>query len=293
MDFHGYPVNRLENQYFYVDYLTQAGPRLVRLGVAGSGDNLLAELPRNTMETPYGEYRFYGGHRLWHAPEAMPRSYLPDDHGLSVQLIPGGVRLLQPVEAGSGIRKTMELHLAGDAPRLVIHHTLTNEGLWPIQCAPWAITQLKLGGVAIIPQQQGVPTPQLLPDRRLTIWNYTRLQDARLHLADDAFLIDGAPSLPPCKIGTLNPRGWVAYLVGETLLIKRFDHQPQAAHVDFGCDTEVYCNDQFIEVETLGALVTLQPGESTTHTETWELHTGLKAAPTLDGVRAMIQTLGL
>jgi hypothetical protein len=165
--------------------------------------------------------------------------------------------------------------------------------MWPVDCAPWAITQLKLGGVAIIPQQQGVPEPQLLPDRRLTIWNYTRLQDPRLHLGDDYILIDGAPGLPPCKIGTLNPRGWAAYLTGEALFIKRFEHQPHAAHVDFGCDTEVYCNNQFIEVETLGALVTLQPGEATTHTETWELHTEIKAAHTLDGVRAMAKTLGL
>ena len=293
MDFHGYPVSRLENKVLYVDYLTQAGPRLVRLGLAGSGDNLFAELPDNTMDTPYGEYRFFGGHRLWHAPEAMPRSYLPDNSGLSTQPLPDGVSLVQAVEVGSGLRKIMELHLASDAPRLVIQHTLKNEGLWPIQCAPWAITQLKLGGVVIIPQQRGVPEPQLLPDRRLTIWNYTRLQDPRLHLGDQYILMDAAPSLPPCKIGTLNPRGWAGYLVGDVLLVKRFDHQPLAAHVDFGCDTEVYCNNQFIELETLGALVTLQPGESVHHTETWELFTGIKAAPTSDGVEALVEALGL
>lgn len=293
MDFHGYPVRRLENKYLYVDYLKEAGPRLVRLGVAGSVENLFVEIPNNIQPTPYGDFHFFGGHRLWHAPEALPRSYLPDNEGLAVQDLPGGVRLTQPVEPGSGLRKAMALSLAADAARLIIQHSLTNEGMWPVECAPWAITQLKLGGTAIIPQQRDVPAAQLLPDRRLTIWNYTRLQDPRLHLGDDLILIDGAPSLPPCKVGTLNPRGWAAYLTGEVLLLKRFEHQPQAAHVDFGCDTEVFVNDQFIELETLGPLVLLQPGETTTHTETWELYTGIKTGRSIEGIRAMVKSLGL
>lgn len=293
MDFHGYPARRLENKYLYVDYLSEAGPRLVRLGVAGSTDNLLVEIPNFTMDTPFGEYHFFGGHRLWHAPEAMPRSYLPDHTGLSVQELPDGVILTQPVEAGSGMLKVMQLRLEPDAPRLTIQHSLTNAGLWAVECAPWAITQLKLGGTAIIPQQHGTPEPALLPDRRLTIWNYTRLQDPRLHLGDDYILIDGAPRLPPCKIGTLNPGGWAAYLTGAVLFVKRFEHLAQAEHVDFGCDTEVYVNDQFIEVETLGALVLLQPGETVTHTETWELHTGMKADRSPEGVRTMLKSLGL
>jgi hypothetical protein len=169
---------------------------------------------------------------------------------------------------------------------------LTNAGLWPVECAPWAITQLKLGGLAIIPQQKGIPEAQLLPDRRLTIWNYTRLQDPRLHLGDDFILVEGAGAKPPCKIGTLNPQGWLAYLLGETLFVKRFTHQSEAAHVDFGCDTEVYVGDSFLELETLGPLVTLQPGQTTSHTETWELHQGVKATHTLAGVRALIQSMG-
>jgi hypothetical protein len=191
------------------------------------------------------------------------------------------------------MQKAMTLRLAPDAPRLSIQHALTNAGAWPVECAPWAITQLKLGGTAIIPQQLSRPEPALLPDRRLTIWNYTRLQDPRLHLGDDYLMIDGAPLLPPCKIGTPNPGGWAAYWIGDVLFVKRFEHLPQAAHVDYGCDTEIYVNDQFIEVETLGALVLLQPGETVTHTETWELHTGIKGDRTPDGIRKVLKTLGL
>ena len=43
----------------------------------------------------------------------------------------------------------------------------------------------------MIPQQDGVPEAQLLPDRRMSIWNCTRLQDKRLWLDDDFILVHG------------------------------------------------------------------------------------------------------
>jgi hypothetical protein len=295
MDFFGYPTRRLENKFLQIDFLTEAGPRLVRLSLTGSQENLLAEEPNMTQATPFGEYRFYGGHRLWHSPEIMPRSYLPDNEGLKVEdLADGGVLLTQPVETATWLRKSMELHLSADAPSLTIHHSIKNEGLWPLECAPWAITQFKLGGQAIIPQQIGVPEAILQPDRRLTIWNYTRLADARLHLGDDFILVDGAAAKPACKIGTLNPQGWLAYLIGDVLFIKRFAHDPVQPHVDFGCDTEVYVCDRFIELETLGPLVVIQPGQTITHTEAWEVHTNCaRYQHTLEGVRAMVKDLKL
>ena len=44
-DFHGLPVRSLENDHLRVDYLLGAGSRLVRLILAGSAGNLLAEIP--------------------------------------------------------------------------------------------------------------------------------------------------------------------------------------------------------------------------------------------------------
>ena len=78
-DFYGYPTRTLANEHIRLDYLTTAGPRLVRLSLAGSDDNLLAEVADIKIPTPHGEFNLFGGHRLWHSPEAFPRSYLPDN----------------------------------------------------------------------------------------------------------------------------------------------------------------------------------------------------------------------
>ena len=155
-DFYGLPTRSLENKWLRLEYLAEAGPRLVRLFVAGSDKNLLAETPENFWETAHGRFNIRGGHRLWHAPETMARTYMPDNDGLTVTDVPGGVRLTAPQEPETGIRKSMTVTLRDDAPGLVLKHTLHNHGVWPVELAPWAITQMRLGGTAVLPQQVGV-----------------------------------------------------------------------------------------------------------------------------------------
>ena len=53
-DFHGMATRSLENEYLQLDYLVEAGPRLVRLFLTGSPVNLLADVfdfkvPRPSM----------------------------------------------------------------------------------------------------------------------------------------------------------------------------------------------------------------------------------------------------
>jgi len=83
-DFHGLPTQSLENSHLRVDFLSQAGPRIVRLALPAHPENLLAELPHRRHPTPYGEFRILGGHRLWHSPEDILRTYIPDNEGLTV-----------------------------------------------------------------------------------------------------------------------------------------------------------------------------------------------------------------
>ena len=154
-DFYSISTARLENDYLTLDYLADRGPRIVRLVPRRLGQNLLAETPEAELSSPFGPLRLWGGHRLWHAPETAARTYIPDDSGLTVEPLPDvplslGV-VLRYQEPHSGIHKEIRLRLAPEAPRVEIVHRLTNVGLWPVELAPWAITQLKIGGTAVLP----------------------------------------------------------------------------------------------------------------------------------------------
>ncbi|HEX7588063.1 MAG TPA: hypothetical protein VF478_07100 [Anaerolineae bacterium] len=294
-DFYGLPTRTIGTKYLHIDYLAEAGPRIVRLVLEGSNENLMAELPNNVVQTPFGVFHFYGGHRLWHSPEEMPRTYFPDSNGVIVEDLTDGVRLVQPTaEPHTGMRKSIEIHLHSDHAALTLVHRLQNEGTQTVEFAPWAITQVKQGGVAILPQTVGpVDTAGLLANRHLVLWPYTSWHDPRLELNDDLILIDAQPKLPPCKIGYLNRHGWMGYLRKGMLFVKRFEAQLDRAHPDYGCNAEIYCNDQFIELETLGPLVKLQPGDSTTSKETWEFYTGLGESQTIEAVRSHLDRLKL
>jgi hypothetical protein len=266
----------LQNSFLRIELLAVAGPRIIGLYPFGAKKNYFAELGDFHVETTYGHFIFHGGHRLWHSPESLPRTYIPDNAGLRAERLENGFRLIAPTEPGAGLAKTVDVHLAPDAPRLVLRHELRNDNLWAVPFSAWALTMFRLGGVAILPQPTGkTDTYGLLHNRSLSLWPYTRLRDHRLQLDDDLILIKADPLQPPFKIGYYNLHGWLAYYLDGILFRKLFDLHSSAAYPDGGCNAECYCNHQFLELESLSPFKMVLPAESLVHTETWELFESL------------------
>ena len=207
------------------------------------------------------------------APEAVPQTYIPDNAGLAIETLADGVRLPQPTESATGICKSIEIRLHDDAPCASLIHRLQNASGRSIEVAPWAITMLPLGSTVIFPLCSQSDGGMAQPDRALVLWQYTRVRDLRLQISDAYAIIQARAELPPCKIGALNRAGWVAYLRESVLFVKRFQAKPEHPHVDRGCNVEVYCNDRYIELETLAPTQRLAPNEIAEHIETWEWRT--------------------
>jgi hypothetical protein len=262
-------IANIDNGHVRVEYLLDAGPRISGIYLTGSDENQLAQVVLR-VPTPYGDYVFRGGHRLWYAPESFPRTYMPDNNPIVVHPLTDGVRLEQSTEPVFGIDKAIEIHLDANRALLTLVHILKNNSALSIDLAPWAITQLNLGGVAILPQQT-TPLDEYgyLPNRHLALWPYTRWNDARLNLSDRFISVQGKAELPPLKIGCFNRHGWLAYLRERVLFVKQFTPYPDLPHYDFNCNAEIYCNDQFIELETCAPIVKLEPGHQVTHQEVW------------------------
>jgi len=297
MGFYGIPTGSLENSYLQLDYLIGAGPRIVRLMLKDPAyaGNLLAETPDQKLDTPYGAYYFHGGHRLAYAPETFPDTYYPDNEGLIVEEIRDGVRLCQPAEPLTGIRKTIEIRLDANRASLALTHRLYNAGTLPVELAPWGITQLRLGGLVILPQPPPISGEKNMgPNRNLVLWSYTHWDDPRLDLQDNYVFVHADPYPNPCKIGGLNVCGWIGYLTAGVLMVKCFEPQPELRQADLGCNVEVYSNDAYVEMETLAPMRRLQPGQEAVLPETWEFYTGLPVvSKDLDSIRSMVEDLHL
>lgn len=286
---------RLSNGAVEVLVTTDIGPRVIAYRFIGQ-ENILAELgPDSVVNSDLGAWRPWGGHRLWHAPEAMPRSYSPDDKPVKAELTAeSAVRLTQDVEPATGIQKEMIIALDPDSSRVTIIHTLTNRGIWPVELAPWALTIVRGGGTTIFPQEPFVShDDRLLPARPMVLWNFTDMADPRWAFGTKFVRLRTAASIQkkPQKIGAGNKLGWAAYLRNMTLFVKRFPYIEGATYPDCGCNFETYTDGDFMEVETLGPLTTLQPNGSTTHVERWYLFDNVKTGDTEDSLAKAVDPL--
>jgi hypothetical protein len=269
---------RLSNKTVEVVVTTDIGPRIVRYGFIGE-DNLLGETGDDMVKTELGVWRPVGGHRLWTAPEGMPRSYSPDNDPVAFTIERNTIRLVQPVEPKTGVQKELAVTLDEAGTTVTVQHKLTNRNVWDIEVSPWALTIMNSPGEVIIPHEPYRSHEEyLLPARPLALWHYTDLSDPRwtmgkkyIRLRTDAQLKE------PQKIGVGNTQGWAAYLRNRTLFVKRFGWVAGATYPDFGSNTETYTAGTFIELETLAPLSMLAPAASAEHVERWFLFKNVNA----------------
>jgi hypothetical protein len=263
---------RLANKSVEVVVTTDVGPRIIRYAFVGE-ENILAEMPDDAVKTELGVWKPWGGHRLWTAPEAMPRSYSPDNDRIFHEIQGNTIRLVQAIEPRTGIQKELTVSLDPEGSGVTVAHRVTNKGLWDVEVSPWALTIMNGGGEVIIPQEPYRSHDEyLLPARPLAVWHYTDLSDPRWRVGKKYIrLRTNAQMKEPQKIGTGNRQGWAGYLRMGTLFVKRFPWVEDATYPDFGSNTETYTAANFIELETLGPLARLAPDRSADHTERWFL----------------------
>ncbi|OGV86264.1 MAG: hypothetical protein A2340_01500 [Lentisphaerae bacterium RIFOXYB12_FULL_60_10] len=268
---------RLANREVELIVTLDVGPRIVRFGRIG-GPNLFAEMKPQMGGTGEKEWMIRGGHRLWLAPEAKPQTYELDNEPVRVQAIPGGARVIQPRGVLTGVRRSMDIRLDPRRNRVQVVHHLKHEGRRTLRCAPWALTVMARNGQLVIPLPGKIPhTDRLTHNQEWSIWGYTDFSDPRWTLGSKYVFFRQDPKRGPNKLGVAHREGWVAYQVGSDCFVKWFNWKAGAAYPDGGVNFETFSNQDFLEIESLGALVDLAPGRTITHSEVWDLVTPMKA----------------
>jgi hypothetical protein len=279
---------RLTNGTVEVTVATDVGPRVLGYGFVG-GENLLGEAPEAVITTAFGDWKPWGGHRLWTAPEVNPRSYVPDNSPVGVEFEgESKARLIGPAETQTGLQKVVSVTLDAEGTGVTVRHRITNRGQWAIELSLWALTIMngRGGGEAIIPQEPYRSWGNyLLPARPLVLWHYTDLTDARLALGRRLVRLRADEAAEdPLKIGATNKQGWAAYLRGATLFVKRHPYEEGASYPDYGSNVEAFTAGSFIELESLSPVRRLEPGATASHEERWHLFRDFDAGATEDSL---------
>jgi hypothetical protein len=267
----------------------------MRFALAGGtdDDNVFATLPDVGVKTALGQWNIRGGHRFWHAPEAMPRTYVPDNDAVTAVLDGNTVKLTQAVEPETHMQKEIWVTLDPQTSHVTVLHRLTNKGLFAVDMACWGLSAMNKGGTAVLPQEPYQShDDELQPVRPMVLWGYTNLTDPRW-MFGKAFLTlrQDVNVKEPQKIGIQNRQGWAAFSHNGSLFLKRFAYEKRKSYPDFGCNNEAYTNDQFLELETLGPMEHVEPGQTITHQEDWWLYKNVDLGNGEAGIAAAMQPI--
>ena len=263
---------RLANDQVELIVTSDVGPRIIRFGYLGR-ENMFREFPEQLGKTNSDKWMTFGGHRLWHAPEAA-RTYYPDSEPVLVQEIDDGLIVTQKPEPTTGIQKQMEIRLTPDRPEVHIKHILINHNVWTVETAPWCLSVMDMGGTAILPlPPRGTHPQDMLPTSVLSIWPFTDMTDPRWVWGFRYLLLKQDPELSdPQKIGLFDSDGWIAYANHNSLFVKQSPIQFEGVYPDLGANFEVFTNHQILELESLGPMEMIPPKGMIDHLETWTLY---------------------
>jgi len=272
--------------------LSDVGPRVVRYAFCCK-ENQFHELQSEAGACEGTEFHLYGGHRLWAWPETE-RTYYPDNERVEVETTPRGARFCAQVECnppGTGLQKQIEIELEPQGSQVKLIHTITNRGKGGTRLAPWTPTVMKPGGRAILPfpPRAAMDKEHFQSVGTLALWSFTDFTDSRWILGKDYLQLihQAKPSgrFPEQMSGLFNPAEWGAYVRGACVFLKRATVQAGRQYPDFGCNFELFTNADFLELETLGPVVDLEPSESTVHVEYWWLFDEVPTIETEESIR--------
>lgn len=252
----------------------EVGPRIMSYRRRG-GSNMLKNYSEQLGRSGEEKWMIRGGHRLWLAPEDRSMTYHLDNKRVDHEPGHSGqVRFTTHQEGGAHIRKDLLVHLDSSSSKVTIEHKITNKGDAPLAGATWGLTVMAPGGLEILPMPPfGSHEENLLPNRVLVLWPYTDLDDERLVIGRNFVTLRQEAGGEPLKFGLRHEHQWAAYLLGDCLFIKTFGYDPAETYPDFGCNFETFTNGDMLEIESLGPLRELAPGESVSHREAWFLFT--------------------
>jgi hypothetical protein len=249
---------------YRVEVATDFGPRITSLRL-GDGPEQFADLGHETiLEHDGGTYEFRGGHRLWAAPEDPSVTYAPDNHRCKVSVSDVGLSLLGPEDEAGMIK---EIAISREDDSLVVEHRMSRPA-GGRALAPWAITQLPMGGTAILPYRADGSGPTA--NRYLVLWPYTSLEDRRLALSDEAIEIEALEGRQ-LKLGAGPSPGKLGYFRDGFVFIKEIESAQGRDVPDFGASGQIYVGQGFCELESVGGLTDLSDGGVARLRERWSV----------------------
>ena len=219
-----------------------------------------------TWPAPEAEWSKFTGRKGWRPPAAF------DGLPSTAEIVEGVVVLTSQVDPGYGIRVERRVRLEPGTTTMTIqtiYHRVSGE---PARLGVWVITQLREPSGVFAP----VPVDSKFP-RGFTLLG--KDTPPSLRSGNGLVSLHRDPK-SAFKIGL--DGGSLLWVGARHMLRIDSERQPGAMYPDQGSSTEIYTNPdplRYVELETLGPLESLKPGERIEHSNTYTLLPRTRATP--------------
>jgi len=258
---------KISNGLADVVVVPQVG-RIMYFGFSGE-ENVLFDnksLDGTVADAVTKDWVNFGGDKLWPAPQSdwvWPPDPVLDRSTLEVRPTEDGVTIHG--KPSDGVVFTRQIHMSPDQPQIRILNRLINVGRKALDRSVWEICQV------------AQPDRAILPVVKAGGWvNLTNQPDDSQFVSpngNDAVFIKRDPKKGH-KYGSNSPAGWVAEEHGHYRLTLSTGFVPGESYPDQGSVEEVYTAgepDNNMELELLGPMRHLTPGQSTSIETVWKL----------------------
>lgn len=226
------------------------------------------------------------GSTLWISPQESwgwppPESF--DDLPYSTESQVQGLTLVGPVdEQKTGLQIIKQAHSMG-GDRFRMHYQLVNPGAVEKWSAAWEVTRVPIAGLVIFATETA---PAWWSFGGFPIENFGGLTWIDLR----------ASQLSEGKLNA-NGRGWLAWVRGRTLFVKRFADLEAASQAPKEAELQVYISPRgYMELEAQSAYQAIGPGESLDFETEWQVLTlpdSIEVDVDSPSLQTYLQSLGL
>ncbi len=266
-----YPGWLLKNESCEAFVIAEPYPRVIAFRLRGG---------ENPLHISH-DYQYFGIRTWFFEPTQNEQSPLPALQKATAEKIgKNALRLIAAPDDSSGLQLTMEITLDEQRPVLHIRHGLKNMRDEQRRIALWALNVIKPNnGVGITPWRS-------TGRRNFLFWPDTDPDEEGIHLGKKALALDYRvlPANKWQKVGTDTDAGWIAYVYDGHALKSTVPFVANAEYPEgggtvtmFNSTPEVFDgNPRFGEIENVGPLSDVQPGQTLWMEQTLEIISGLK-----------------
>ncbi|MGH7943395.1 MAG: hypothetical protein ACREF9_00070 [Opitutaceae bacterium] len=175
---------------------------------------------------------------------------------------------------------TREFKLAAQGSHLVCTQTIRNVGRESRRVFHWSRTLAAPGGICFVPlnsrsrypQGYAVYAPGSRSGRVGAAIDFRPESEPNIRVREGLLEFLGPPANPKYAIDP--DAGWMAYLTRNHLLfVKKFPVYPDRVYGEIAANSAcIYYHPKFCELEPIGPVEELAPGQSASFTEEWWLH---------------------